>query len=272
MTEPAKKIIYDFGSNNGDDIPYYLMKADIVVAVEANPALTAQIERRFEREIAEGQLFVENCVLTADEQSNEVPFYIHRSDPVFSQFPEPPRETIASYRKVSLPAKSAVSIIHAHGDPLYIKIDIEHYDEVILEQLFRHGVRPPFISAESHTIEVFSAMVTLGKYRSFNLVDGTTVSDRYRSSTINSMRGKKTYSFPHDSAGPFGEDIDGPWMTPNNFFRSLAIHGLGWKDIHATTLISPDPTVLSFRFHLQRALSRKIARFFAGSTRRRRVN
>jgi predicted O-methyltransferase YrrM len=34
-----KKIIYDFGSNNGDDIPYYLLKSDLVIAVEANPAL-----------------------------------------------------------------------------------------------------------------------------------------------------------------------------------------------------------------------------------------
>ena len=34
-----KKVIYDIGSNNGDDIPYYLMKCDKVVAVEANPLL-----------------------------------------------------------------------------------------------------------------------------------------------------------------------------------------------------------------------------------------
>ena len=42
-----KKIIYDFGANNGDDIPYYLMKADEVIAVEANPKLCDVIKNRF---------------------------------------------------------------------------------------------------------------------------------------------------------------------------------------------------------------------------------
>ncbi len=42
-----KKIIYDFGANNGDDIPYYLKKAELVVAVEANPSLCQKIEERF---------------------------------------------------------------------------------------------------------------------------------------------------------------------------------------------------------------------------------
>ena len=32
-----KEIIYDFGSNNGCNLAYYLKKADKVVAVEANP-------------------------------------------------------------------------------------------------------------------------------------------------------------------------------------------------------------------------------------------
>jgi hypothetical protein len=63
-------IIYDFGANNGDDIPYYLMKADIVVAVEANPALCRSIETRFNNAIRSRQLFVENCVLTAGTETD----------------------------------------------------------------------------------------------------------------------------------------------------------------------------------------------------------
>ena len=37
------KIIYDIGANNGDDIGYYLKKADQVIAVEANPDLSKRI-------------------------------------------------------------------------------------------------------------------------------------------------------------------------------------------------------------------------------------
>ena len=46
-----KKIIYDIGSNNGDDIPYYLLKSDLVIAIEANPKLCNLIEEKFKNEI-----------------------------------------------------------------------------------------------------------------------------------------------------------------------------------------------------------------------------
>jgi len=88
-SELGRKIIYDFGSNNGDDIPYYLLKADLVVAVEANPALARHIESRFAHEIQEGRLAVENCVLTTCAEPQSVSFYVHNSDHVLSQFPRP---------------------------------------------------------------------------------------------------------------------------------------------------------------------------------------
>ena len=49
-----KKIIYDIGSNNGDDIPYYLLKSDLAVAIEANPDLCNLINQRFKNEIVKG--------------------------------------------------------------------------------------------------------------------------------------------------------------------------------------------------------------------------
>lgn len=69
-----KKVIYDFGANNGDDIPYYLLKADVVVAVEANPKLCNAISNRFENYISDGRLFVENCVLAETYSAEPVVF------------------------------------------------------------------------------------------------------------------------------------------------------------------------------------------------------
>ena len=46
--------------------------------------------------------------------------------------------------------------------------------------------------------------------------------------------------FPHHSAGPFGNDISGPWMTSDNIFKVLSFAGLGWKDIHATNTKKAD--------------------------------
>jgi hypothetical protein len=161
---------------------------------------------------------------------------------VLSQFPEP--ADVQNFEKIRLPAKSVMDIIRAHGAPHYIKIDIEHYDEMILRTLFEHGIRPPFISAESHSVDVFCLLVSLGKYKAFKLVDGASVSRLYKSQKISVGQGKEEYSFPHHSAGPFGEDIRGEWMGADNFFQLLALEKLGWKDVHATDLYAPNTVVV----------------------------
>ena len=237
-----KKIIYDLGSNNGDDIPYYLKKGDVVIAVEANPVLCEQIRNRFKGEIDGGRLFVESCVLTADEMKEDVYFYLHRFDSVVSQFPQPIDPE--NYEKVLLPSKSILQLISLYGDPYYIKIDIERYDAAILRSLFENKIMPPFISAESHTIEVFSLLVAMGRYNSFKLVEGCSVSEKYKNHKIISNEGAEVYSFPHHSAGPFGEDISGKWMTADTFYRLLAFECLGWKDVHATSMFPADARLL----------------------------
>jgi FkbM family methyltransferase len=237
MSSP--RIIYDFGANNGDDVAYYIQKADKVVAVEANPALAAGVEARFRDEIAAGRLVVEACVLTDGPAAEAVPFHVHKTNHVESQFPKPPASRAHLFEEIRVPSQNVVDLIRRHGEPHYVKLDIEHYDQVILGRLFRSGIRPPYISAESHTIEVFALMVAAG-YAAFKLVDGASVLQRYGQATIATAGGPRPWSFPEHSAGPFGEDIAGPWMTRNNFFRVLAFAGLGWRDIHASRVDAPD--------------------------------
>lgn len=237
-----KAIIYDFGSNNGDDIPYYLKKGDLVVAVEANPTLCKAMKNRFASEISEGRLVIENCVVTTPmDMRSEVHFYIHRREHVRSQFPRPEDAHIAEYTQVILPARSATAIIHQHGDPLYVKVDIEGYDMEILKSIFSAGIRPPYLSAEAHDRGVFDIMANTGGYSAFKLVDGASVSLRYRETPIQTTRGLELFSFPHHSAGPFGDDINGPWLTKERISRVLDVERVGWKDIHATNTTPPDP-------------------------------
>ena len=237
----AGKVIYDFGSNNGDDIPYYLMKAGRVVAVEANSVLCAQIRSRFHEAIRDGRLVVENCVLDVAPARDAVPFHIHRANHVLSQFPKPPEAQSSQFEGILLPSRNVVDLVRHYGEPFYVKCDLEQFDQAILGALFAHGIRPPYISAESHGIEVFATLLALGGYRAFKLVDGASVSTKYRDAGIRTEAGLVKYSFPHHSAGPFGEDVRGPWMTPDNFFRLLGWVGLGWKDIHATSVEAADP-------------------------------
>lgn len=238
----SMKVIYDFGANNGDDIPYYLKKADVVVAVEANPTLCREIEARFSTAIREGRLHVENCVLVGEGNAPEVPFYLHKRNHVLGQFPKPDESVIGDYNKVLLPSKPVTQILQQYGSPHYIKIDIEGSDEAILRTIFRNGIRPPFISAELQSIQVFAVLAGMGEYRAFKLVEGATVAKEYGNHRISLESHNETYSFPAHSAGPFGEDVAGEWMNADDLFHLLAEKKLGWKDIHATSLVEPDPT------------------------------
>ena len=235
------KIIYDVGSNNGDDIPYYLIRGDIVVAVEANPVLCEGIRQRFANEIQQGRLFVESCVVTADESRGNVDFFVHDTYHVMSQFGVPDNDVLDHYTQIRLPSKSIQSIIQAHGAPHYVKIDIEHYDAPLLQAIFKAGIYPPYISAEAHSLDVFLALAQEGVYKAFKLVDGYFVPLDYADFTIDSGA---RYSFPFHSAGPFGNDIHGPWMTSENMFKLLAFAGLGWKDIHASNIETPSPSAI----------------------------
>jgi len=246
------KIIYDFGANDGVDIPYYLLKADKVVAVEANPVLCQGLAKQYAREISSGRLVIENCVLSVEPEQDEVEFHIHRDNHALSQLPPPPDDLAGQFEKVSLPAASAPSIIQRHGTPHYIKIDIEHYDAPILRHLFESNIRPPYLSAESHSIDVFALMLALGNYRAFKLVDGRSVCRVYKTLRIESEQGSNAISFPFRAAGPFGNDVQGEWMTGDNFYRLLAYVGLGWKDIHVSSVDEPDPNATpNWRAHVR---------------------
>jgi FkbM family methyltransferase len=233
------KIIYDVGANNGDDIPYYLHKADFVVAIEANPVLSGAIIERFPTEVSAGRLVVESCAVTVDSTEAAVPFYIHKRYHVQSQVPRPPDDQIGEFEKIDVPSKSLISIINNYGTPHYIKIDVERYDKILLKGLFRHAIFPAYVSAESHEIEVFATFVSYGGYKAFKLVDGPTIPHVYGHHKISTIFGPIDYSFPDHSAGPFGNDIEGQWLTASTFFKVLADAGLGWKDIHVSNVDLP---------------------------------
>jgi hypothetical protein len=76
-------------------------------------------------------------------------------------------------RNISVPARRASSIIREYGEPLFVKIDVEFVDHVVLRDLLMHAIKPPYISAEAHLIDVYCFLVCIG-YEKFKLVDGET--------------------------------------------------------------------------------------------------
>ena len=231
-------VIYDFGMNNGDDVEYYLLKAERVVGVEANPVLCEAVRRRFAPEIESGRLVVLNVALAEQESSEPVTFYVHKHNHVLSRLPRPDEDQLDQFTPIAVECRTPASIVREHGEPLYIKVDVEHYDDKVLRNLFEAGIFPPEISAESHSIDVFSRFVVNG-YTAFSLVEGSSVAREYGKATIATANGPRPFRFKPHSGGPFGEDIRDRWEDADTFFHTLAIAGLGWKDIHASRVISP---------------------------------
>jgi FkbM family methyltransferase len=229
----SMNVIYDFGANNGDDIPYYLKKADVVVAIEANPSLAEAIGSRFADEVSDGRLVVENCALVVHDSTVPVPFYVHKENHVLSQFPPPKKEEEEQFDKILVPGRKPSDIVNQYGSPYYIKVDLEHFDQQVLEELFSANIHPTYISAECHDVAVFATLVSRGGYNAFKLVDGPSVSQCYQGLKIKTSTGLTEHSFPHHAAGPFGDDIPGDWMSANKFYHLLSLAGLGWKDVHA---------------------------------------
>ena len=81
MKDINKKVIIDFGANKGQNIDYYLLKADILVCVEANPELVKVIRKKFSAHIHNNKLFIENVVVTKSGNNGKlVNFYINEND------------------------------------------------------------------------------------------------------------------------------------------------------------------------------------------------
>lgn len=241
-----RKVIYDFGANDGQNIPYYLMKGDLVVAVEANPVLCERLVSRYGAEIKAGRLVVENKVLDAAGGKEKVPFFVHKHNHVLSQFPKP-EHNFEDFVSMDLPASSPGDLIEKYGYPHYVKIDIENYDVEILRAVFGAGIFPEYISAECLSAEVVAVIIASGQYQSYKMVESALVSKTYKNCNIVTVSGQQKFSFLHHSAGPYGDDILGKWFTEEGILRVLGVFGFGWKDIHAARTPTAKPVVISLK-------------------------
>jgi FkbM family methyltransferase len=258
-----ERTIYDFGMNNGDDLPYYLAKGTRVVGVEANASLCDWVRRKYSWEVQTGQLVIEHCVLSADQDGGEVDFYIHTGSHVLSQFPRPSAESIGNFEATRVRQRRPSSIVRQYGEPYYIKLDIEHYDRIVLQELFGQKIYPAFISSEIHDLRVRGLLQEAG-YTWFNLVIGLEVSREYRNTGFRDVAGmRRTYSFPDHSAGPFGEDIRFPWLRSSQMDFLLDIVGPGWRDLHAARTRVPRSEIVPkvrLALWLLRGLVRRVRR------------
>lgn len=232
-----KQMIFDFGANRGQNIPYYLLKSAIVVAVEGNPKLCEQIREKFATEIRQKRLYVENCVVTEQQTKGDLPvrFWISKKSDVLSTFVQPRDEE--NFEIIFVRARTPASIIRDYlGDNtflLYCKFDLEGYDAPAIRSLLIDGIFPAYLSVEIQNREAVSELLLSEAYKSFMLIDGASVEKKYQNAKIRVSGRNLIFSFARHSAGPFGEDLVGRRLNVKNLEKLLEFKGYGWRDLHA---------------------------------------
>jgi hypothetical protein len=128
------------------------------------------------------------------------------------------------------------------GTPYYLKIDVEGYDQRIIDALDSLPYRPRFVSAEEAGVRMIDSLYRLGA-SAFKLVDQTSHPSISLPNPPLEGRFSRHY-FVAGSSGPFGEETPGNWI-PYEMFRDLYLTkyrsedgtwvsaSKGWFDIHA---------------------------------------
>ena len=232
-----KRVIFDFGANNGTDIGYYLKKGDIVVVVEANILLCEAIKQKYKK-LLNIRVFVENCFVVDVKNSKKKLFYFHKHHPELSTGIKPEKYDFVNFTGKEIKVETVDNIIFKYtSNPFFIKIDLESYDYFILKKLFKKKIYSDFLSVEFHDIRIIALFLNTDVYKSFNYVEGGMVPFKYKNYLIHTKNGQVSFSFQNHSSGPFGDDLKSFWLHPDNFFRLIMFIGPGWRDIHASKKI-----------------------------------
>ncbi len=213
---PNLDLIFDVGTHKGEDTDFYLKLGYRVVAVEANPALADELRQRFREALADGRLMLVDKAV--GETTGSISFFVNQvsvwgtSDP---QFAARYSKLGADSEEITVDCVRFADLIGEYGCPHYLKIDVEGTDMLCVDALKTISCRPKFISFEStktswsDLLKEFNTLAALG-YTKFKVVR----QGRHKSGHFTARDGRKIpYTFVLDASGPFGEDLDGPWLT-----------------------------------------------------------
>ncbi len=241
-----KTVIFDFGANKGQNLEYYLKKADIVVAVEAIPQMCENIIKKFKAEISSDKLIVINAAIVADNFfDKEIEFYVNNNHPELSRS-YAPLQVDFNWTKILVPTINCADVVQKYISqgfhPLYCKFDIEGADLAGVKSLLGAGIVPDFISAELHDYRVLTELVNSGSYQCFRIEVAGYAANRYKNKSIINLDNEvEKYRFTNISAGPFGLDLKDKWYGGKAILQSVSLGGFGAKDLHC----SRDPNHLA---------------------------
>ena len=167
---------------------------------------------------------------------------MHKTNYLLGQFPAPknPRD----FKKIEVNYIDVLKLIRMYGFPYYIKIDLEEFDHIVLERILNQKIKVNYISSEIKKIEDFLLFTKVKESCSFKIVEGHTVNLLYE-------------NFIDNSAGPFGNDIKGNWISYDNFYRLLKykLKQDGWFDVHSSFIDPSEQTIFKNKYFFLDRLS-----------------
>jgi FkbM family methyltransferase len=271
-----RELVFDIGLNNGDDAAYYLDLGYRVVGVEANPLLTSQCAKRFGDEIRQARITVINAGVL--REPGEFTFYRNLHNGCWSSFEPAMGKRGGRWEELRIPCVTTQQLIAAHGRPFFMKVDIEGADLQALHSL-TPVIAPRYISLELNCADPIVERLTELGYTAFKFVNGETyrpkppifdhqvgwrllrkigrhtpflrnaicrLPQHRRPNSEYDPPGKHNpdgYAFGPHHSGPFGEQADGPWLTPaaalrwferlKRHYRRAGTEDECWWDVHA---------------------------------------
>lgn len=215
-SDKSAEVIFDVGAHKGEDSDFYLKLGYRVVAVEASPDLAAHLRARFQREVDSSQLTIVQKAIA--ETAGVTAFYVNTTNSVWGtanpEWLARNKKFGTVSQKIEVESVVISDLFSAYGCPTYLKIDIEGADMQCLRSLKGVECRPQYISIESSKtswaglLREFDALRELG-YSKYKI----SKQGRYSSSEFVGSNGRFYHEFEEDASGPFGEHLEGRWLT-----------------------------------------------------------
>lgn len=235
-------LIFDVGANNGADSAFYLRKGFRVVAVEPNPELCALMRDSLADYVADGRLTIEESAIAGAAGRRQL--HISRYSEWSSLRANHKNRGEWDGGVLEVPSMTLDQLIDRHGQPYYIKIDIEGLELNALRAYGQAGQLADYVSIEVNWDwrACVHRLAALG-YRSFQLVrQGRGFLPPPPMPAREGDYAPQT--FEDAMTGVFGRELPGPWLG-RWAFRDAAESTLredqervdrgeagGWYDIH----------------------------------------
>jgi hypothetical protein len=202
------------------------------------------MELKFSKQILEGRLKIINAFACDEalEKNQQINFYQSRARPGESTFIKKgdQNEWIDHMIPTISASKLILSNVSAEYTLLYVKIDVEGADGLIINDLMAWNLVPNYLSVEIHDIAVVHKVLDWDVFNSIQITEaGHPNVGWFGRLCINlvksfnpKMHTKRIWVFSEISSGPFGIDLPRKWIPVDRTLDVCKWFGLGARDLH----------------------------------------